>query len=1359
MPEVVHRSPRLRPPAPARSAFDVPSPPAVEPPAKLQSVQLLLPMLGSLSILVYGVMAGTPVLLVTGAIMALASLASPILLHRSAKRAQWSKNEARRARYRTRLGELASALAQAKAEMAAVMTDPHPRPGGYRAWLDAGRLWERRSADDDRLDVRLGSGEVPTGFTVTRSSASSESEPDDDLVALADAFEKSVNILEKAPLVLSLAENDVVAFRGDRTAVLGLVRAVLLELAVTCAPEDLCLLAAFRPGDAASWDWLKWSPHTAPCVDAARERSERLLATSGQGFEEILSAVIAPRLGALEVAARQRSRPTGRHVVVVVDRYDPHHELAIAESLQLTLTHAGEIGVSVLALCDLDSSAPTQTSTLVTMAHADPRQAEAAPAVLQRLRPSAASIPFTPQFVDGREAEHIARLLAPKRLTAETGRALPLGDLRLADLLSAPLLPALPVSPGPVGHRPERWPSLGPARMLRVPFGVTPDGSPVELDLKEPADGGHGPHGLVIGAVGSGKSELLRTVVAGLVATHAPDDVELAFVDFKGGLTFALLQDAPHCSGMITNLASDLTLVDRMKAALGGELERRQRQLRAAGTDVQKIGQYRGLRRDRPDLPPMPFLVLVVDEFGELLEARPDMLDVLLSIGRTGRSLGVHLVLASQRLEPGRNRGLDAYLGYRICLRTYTPEDSVSVLGSRAAADLPALPGHGYLYTGAGLVRFAAATVSGNGESRTRQRRVGSFAVSNGRAAPADSAPASAGSPSHDIAPDGHGLDSDLSVLVRETRNAARGACARALWLPPLPRPDGDNALTLGDSRLEASMQPPSVGLPVPVGLLDLPVARQQVPMMLDPVALDGHLLVVGAPHSGKSTALAAYAIQAARLYPASLLQFHVIDLGGGKLAPLGALPNVAAYADGQDPDAVRRSVLQLERLLDDRSQQVRRRGVQSPSNSREPVRQGEASGSRHTVVLLDQLMSFRERFTDLDAAFGRLIVEGPSAGVHVAVTSTRWGEMPAKRLEQISTRIELRLNDPLESLHGRVPAASVPLGVPGRGLVTSGAVVQLASPDDGTSPADLSVAVRAAAAVARERWPNVAAPRLRTLADLTPSEWVDAFHRAAQQGALLLGVRETGLDAVTVAPGAGPLLLCYGDAASGRSRFLARLLAEAESLPEDARPEIYAVDYLGALGQLCAGGRAVIAAYDPSETPDLLAAVTDELALRQAALARSRRHATPAPGFRPLWLLADDYELVHASARPGLVAELANFVPYTGRLGLGLVINQAANGSGARVDPLIRRMLEVGSWHLRFAVESRLELLLTGLRGSPLPPGQAALTRPGTSDTLLAVLPPPVLAAQPGGTGEPGEGTRVSVPDAELRAKIRLVS
>ena len=281
-------------------------------------------------------------------------------------------------------------------------------------------------------------------------------------------------------------------------------------------------------------------------------------------------------------------------------------------------------------------------------------------------------------------------------------------------------LPALLGLDGPDGlggaHPPELW-RTPPAERLTVPVGVTRGAGgpavPVTLDLRESAEGGMGPHGLCIGATGSGKSELLRTLVVALAATHSPEQLNFVLVDFKGGATFLGLERLPHTSAVITNLQEEAVLVERMHDAISGELHRRQEILRAAG-GLSGVAEYEALRARRPDLEPLPALVIVVDEFSELLSAHPDFADLFVAVGRLGRSLHVHLLLASQRLEEGRLRGLDSHLSYRIGLRTFSAAESRQVLGVPDAHSLPRAPGAGFLRSGPdGLTGFQAAYISG----------------------------------------------------------------------------------------------------------------------------------------------------------------------------------------------------------------------------------------------------------------------------------------------------------------------------------------------------------------------------------------------------------------------------------------------------------------------------------------------------------------------------------------------------------------------------------------------------------------------------------------------------------------------
>jgi S-DNA-T family DNA segregation ATPase FtsK/SpoIIIE len=254
-------------------------------------------------------------------------------------------------------------------------------------------------------------------------------------------------------------------------------------------------------------------------------------------------------------------------------------------------------------------------------------------------------------------------------------------------------------------------------------------------------------------------SELLRTLLLALLATHSPSTLNMILVDFKGGATFLGLEDAPHVAAVITNLAGDLTLADRMKDAIAGEVARRQEVLTKG--NYKNVWDYEKARKNRADLDPLPALFICIDEFFEMLTAKPDFIAIFLQIGRVGRSLGIHLLLASQRFEEVKLRGLDTFMSYRICLRTFSAAESRSVLGVPDAFELPSIPGSGYLqYDANTMVRFKAAYVSG--PYRSRQT----------------------------IDEEGGGVEpSVLEVIVG--RLAGQGAPAHQVWLPPLEEPSG----------------------------------------------------------------------------------------------------------------------------------------------------------------------------------------------------------------------------------------------------------------------------------------------------------------------------------------------------------------------------------------------------------------------------------------------------------------------------------------------------------------------------------------------------------------------------------------
>jgi S-DNA-T family DNA segregation ATPase FtsK/SpoIIIE len=717
-------------------------------------------------------------------------------------------------------------------------------------------------------------------------------------------------------------------------------------------------------------------------------------------------------------------------------------------------------------------------------------------------------------------SEAIARRLAPWWLDAPSNAVneeVEQGDVRLLDVLRLPEpLDALGVPPLGSADSVGVTPVVSGVGFLRAPIGKG-SGAPVVLDLNEAADGGMGPHGLLVGATGSGKSELLRTLVAGLALTHPPDLLAMVLVDFKGGAALASLAGLPHTAGLITNLQSEPRMVERARAALRGEVERRQRLLRAAG-DLDNIRRYQELRSADPSLDPLPRLLIVVDEFGELLGAHPDFLDLFTAIGRTGRSLGIHLLLASQRLEAGRLRGLDSHLRYRICLRTFSPTDSAAVLGTPDAYLLPSAPGHGILKVDSDPPRrFKGLLLSvppdptapedqaplpevlpfdplleptdtdGEGQREHHRHRQ----HNRSRAAQRHAVAVLSGLPSVRAG--------DLDAVLAALRPPVRaGPPTHRIWLPPL-------AAAIPLNEVVQPGPPRSPGdddwLHVPIGVVDRPFQQAQEPLVLDFSGRSGHLAIAGAPRTGKSTLLATLIAGFAVTHQPDQAQFYCVDLGGGLLHELAALPHVGAVLGAREPDEMRRLIRELRTVATEREEGFRRLGIESmPAwhQWRAEAPPAQRDGYGEVFLVIDGWSRFRQDFTDLEPEIEALASGSLHYGIHLVVASNRWADFRLALRDNLGGRLELRLNDPIESEIDRAAATRLPDRLPGRGLTPAGDEFQSALPalaadradhamHDSPASAAQTITVRSIADHALRSPTGATAPRLHPLPTLIP--------------------------------------------------------------------------------------------------------------------------------------------------------------------------------------------------------------------------------------------------------------------------------
>ena len=1308
-----HRPPRDWPaPVPSTPAR-IGAPPIVPVPPHVGVIQTLFPVVGGVGLLGFAIAFGNSLFLyIAGAMIAL-MLVFSLAMRWSQRRGVRKRAAADARRYAAYLRERDDELAEAGELQRRALTRLYPDPGKlWTAVLKRQGVWERRPDHPDFMHVRLGRGNIQLDRAVelelgVNPLTEYQSQPLQEARRLVERR----GTLRSEPVVDDLSDVGVLAVTGDRARTRGFARALMAQLAAFRAPRDLRLATCFDPSDSGEWDWGKWLPHQRAephTPGGGADLPVLAFARTPLELDALLEAELRPRLEQLRRMAE--SGIAGRDVqmsahklVLVVDGWRPDHYAAELPSFRQLLGTARELEALVILLTDQRELEPPETGARLSVpAHGS--------ASFERAGPNAPRVErIALDEVDTGTAEAIARALTPLRLEEGGDGARGLAaDVRLVDLLGLPSAAALD---------PARSQAPRPrSQTLRTAIGVQADGELLELDLKQAAEGGMGPHGILVGATGSGKSELLRTLVAGLAANHDPESLAFVLVDYKGGAAFAELARLPHTAGLITNLQSDLTLVDRMRDALVGEQERRQSLLRRAG-DLDDIVAYRARREADSSLPPMPNLLVIVDEFAELLAARPEFIDLFVSLGRVGRSLGIHLLLSSQRLDEGRLRGLESHLRYRICLRTYSATESKIVIGTPDAYLLPSVPGMGFLKVDTEIyTQFRAALATSPHREPADEEAVPAVDVLAFEAGAAGAlAGARAGGRGEPSAQSG--ASTDLEVMVeRLARGTQDAPPVHQVWLPPL---EPERALAeIATEEPWWSAERARDGLELPVGMLDLPTQQRIEPHQLDLSGTGGHVAVVGAPRTGKSTVLRTIMASAVRRYTPDQVRFYAVDLGGGGLFAVEGAPHVGGVTGKLDRDAVERVVHQLRGEIEDREAAFARLRVESMAQIRSMRAAGELDGDEGELadvfLVIDGWAAFKSEFIELDREVESIAASGLSYGVHVMVTANRWADMRSALLDNFGTRLELRLNDPIDSDVSRAAAASVPAGVPGRGITSAGTHFQAALPRfDGESTSEgLSDAVQRLAEEAASHWGRPAAEPIRLLPrELDPSELP-----APSPDAIAIGLEERRLEPVLLDPvGGDPHLLVFGDAETGKSSLL-RLLARgiaATSEPEEA--QIVLVDVRRSLADLAD----LPHVRDHAFSPPALASVIEELRRELEPRVPGGAGEQVASGPR-IYLLFDDYDLSSGPATTPL-APLYDLLPLGRELGLHVVLTRRVAGSArGAYEAGFQRVRELGSPGLIMSGDAAEGPLVGSEKARALPPGRGLFVRRGRSAVVV---------------------------------------
>ncbi|WP_353949249.1 type VII secretion protein EssC [Sporolactobacillus sp. Y61] len=819
------------------------------------------------------------------------------------------------------------------------------------------RIWERSREDEDFLDIRLGLTDLAPDYEIQGSDQDLSNQSFDALYREAKRLIDHYRTIRDVPLTIRLLDGPV-GIVGKHSIIRKAVQQMILQLAFFHSYHDLRLVVLFDEEEYEEWAWLKWLPHL------------RSLSTSGRNLiyneqtRDLTLSGLYELLKIREHTDKKEKKVFLPHIVFIVASDQLIHEHEITEFLNNDCT---DIGVSSLFLANTKDNLNEHINTVIRYVN----EREGDVLILNKVA-GGQSFRLDPFSKKGNE--RFARRLASLNHQSGFTNSIP-ESVTFLDMMHAEDVRDLQIR--------KRWEEHDPIQSLAVPIGLRSKTDVLELNLHEKA---HGPHGLLAGTTGSGKSELLQSYILSLAVNFHPHDVAFLLIDFKGGGMAQLFDKLPHLLGTMTNINDEKNFSDRALAAV--KSESRRRQLLFSKYNINHIDDYQLLFKQGKVREPMPHLFIISDEFAELKKEEPDFIRELVTTARIGRSLGIHLILATQKPAGVVDDQIRSNSRFKIALRVQDASDSNDILGNGDAAELKQV-GRGYLQVGNNEIYelFQSAWSGAPYEKNIYTSEDDVYYVRDTGLYPISEA--------HARTKAQEKKKTELEVIVQTIADLYHDMGLRRLpspWLAPLPLHIVRPAATKEDEREDRFL----------IGLADHPEKQRQTPVYLN-LQKGKNMAVFGASGFGKTTTVASFLLEAARRYSADQVRFYIFDFGSGGLLPFSMMHHTGDYFRLDEKEKIQKFAKWLNQEIRRRKDTLRRTGVPNIALFNEQ----ENEFMPYIKIIVDHFEALREEQADeLEESFVRWAREGGSLGFQFILTASRTNSIRPNLLASLPVRL-----------------------------------------------------------------------------------------------------------------------------------------------------------------------------------------------------------------------------------------------------------------------------------------------------------------------------------------------------------------